>query len=429
MSNLPSLRVSDDRRILETVDGKPFFYLADTAWELFHRLTRHEAGLYLRVRAVQGFNAIQAVALAEEDGLRVPNREGHLPLIDLDPTKPNEPYWELVDHVIDLAGSLGLYTALLPTWGDKWNAKWGKGPEIFTPQNARAYGEWIARRYQNRPIIWVMGGDRSIESDNHRLIIRAMAEGVRSVIGSSQLMTFHPPGGRSSSPFVHEESWLDFNMLQSGHTGFDAPNWQMIAHDRALAPTKPVLDGEPCYENHPVMRVVGGKWTPNGQWFKEHHVRKAAWRAALSGACGHTYGCHDIWQFYDPRHVEAKNFARTNWREAVELPGATQMRHVKQWMEQIGLYARLEAAPMAKGVADLSPAETPVCGRAADGQFAMIYLPCPGQYAFDLSSLESAHRCTLISPVTGDVIEQRSIDPGVFEIEHEDGLDVVLLIE
>jgi hypothetical protein len=41
--------------------------------------------------------------------------------------------------VIDKAASLGLYTALLPTWGDKWNKKWGKGPEIFTPENAAVY--------------------------------------------------------------------------------------------------------------------------------------------------------------------------------------------------------------------------------------------------------------------------------------------------
>lgn len=32
------LRVSSNNRFLETSDGKPFFWLGDTAWELFHRL-------------------------------------------------------------------------------------------------------------------------------------------------------------------------------------------------------------------------------------------------------------------------------------------------------------------------------------------------------------------------------------------------------
>ena len=34
---LPALRVSPDRHFLMTEDGRPFFWLADTAWELFHR--------------------------------------------------------------------------------------------------------------------------------------------------------------------------------------------------------------------------------------------------------------------------------------------------------------------------------------------------------------------------------------------------------
>ena len=45
--------------------GTPFFYLGDTAWELFHRLDREEADEYLSLRAAQGFHVIQAAALAE----------------------------------------------------------------------------------------------------------------------------------------------------------------------------------------------------------------------------------------------------------------------------------------------------------------------------------------------------------------------------
>lgn len=36
-STLPRLQVSENQRYLVTTQGKPFFYLADTAWELFHR--------------------------------------------------------------------------------------------------------------------------------------------------------------------------------------------------------------------------------------------------------------------------------------------------------------------------------------------------------------------------------------------------------
>src|SRR4051812_40793041 len=74
-------------------DGKPFYWLGDTGWELFHRLTKEEADEYLKRRAAQDFTVIQAVVLAEMDGLHTPNAYGDKPLIDDDPTKPNEAYF------------------------------------------------------------------------------------------------------------------------------------------------------------------------------------------------------------------------------------------------------------------------------------------------------------------------------------------------
>ena len=67
-------------RYLSWESGEPFFYLGDTAWEMFHKLSREEIQYYCNQRARQGFNAIQAVALAEYDGLTVPNFYGQLPL-------------------------------------------------------------------------------------------------------------------------------------------------------------------------------------------------------------------------------------------------------------------------------------------------------------------------------------------------------------
>ncbi len=141
-------------RFLAKNDGSPFFWLGDTAWELFHRLTRADIAAFLACRARQGFTVIQAVALAEFEGLTVPNLEGNLPLEFTDglpaPGKPLEPYWELVDFAIDEAEKLGLYIALLPTWGDKFNRKWGVGPEIFNAANAYDYALWLAKRYGGR---------------------------------------------------------------------------------------------------------------------------------------------------------------------------------------------------------------------------------------------------------------------------------------
>ena len=110
---------------LVTEDGKPFSYLGDTAWELFHRLTRG-VSLYLEDRASKGFTVIQAVVLAEFNGLTKPNPYGAIPLINNDPTRPSEEYFEHVGYIVDKAEELGLYVGMLPTWGDKVNKKWGR---------------------------------------------------------------------------------------------------------------------------------------------------------------------------------------------------------------------------------------------------------------------------------------------------------------
>ncbi len=98
-------------------DGKYFFWLGDTAWELFHRLNREEADQYLRRRSEQGFTVIQAVVLAEIDGLHTPNPYGNTPLINDDPAKPNEAYFQHVDYIIDKAASYNLNIGLIANMG------------------------------------------------------------------------------------------------------------------------------------------------------------------------------------------------------------------------------------------------------------------------------------------------------------------------
>src|SRR6266508_4642069 len=105
----PRLRVSENRRYLQYADGRPFFYLGDTAWELFHRLNREEATQYLTNRAQKGFTVIQAVVLAQLGGLTVPNPYGDLPLIGGDPAKPNEAYFRHVDFIVNKAEELGMF--------------------------------------------------------------------------------------------------------------------------------------------------------------------------------------------------------------------------------------------------------------------------------------------------------------------------------
>jgi len=368
-AGLPRLKVSENGRFLVTEEGKPFFWLGDTAWLLFARLSKEEAWHYLKARAAQGFTVIQAMTVPW-DARHVPNAAGELAFLDGDPAKPNERYFAHVDAVVDVAVRLGLYMGLLPTWGDAWNP-WEGGGELLSPESAEVYGEFLGRRYRDRPVIWILGGDRNPENERHLATVRALARGLRRGDGGRHLMTFHPSGWSSSSRWFHGDDWLASNMIQSGHSTRNARNYELIAADYARTPAKPCLDGEADYEDHPV------DWKPENGYFDDYDVRKTAYWAVFAGAHGHTYGCNDVWQFYRTGGQPETN-ARTPWREALLLPGAGQMRHLRALMESRPFLTRVPDQSLIVGAAG-DGARHVHATRDASGSYAMLYVPTAGQ--------------------------------------------------
>ncbi|MCR9293675.1 MAG: glycoside hydrolase family 140 protein [bacterium] len=389
-SELPELSVSSNGRFLETAEGKPFFYLADTAWELFHRLNREEADLYLENRAAKGFSVIQAVALAELDGLTTPNAYGHFPLLDNDPLRPDvrpgpdNDYWDHVDYIVERAASLGLYVGMLPTWGDKWQGPQQPGrPIIFDATKAEAYGEWLANRYATMPIIWILGGDRNIYSEQDARLIEAMARGLKRGDGGRHLITYHPRGPGKSSDYFHDAEWLDFNMYQSSHAARDHDNGLFAEQDYGLKPAKPTLDGEPRYETIPVGFYL--KTTVSSLRMDDYDVRQAAYWSVLAGACGHTYGNNNIWQMWDHGRPPVIS-AQTPWHQAMDHPGAFQMGYLRRLMESRPFHQLepvsdwLKDAPLTGGAKVRS-------AMAKDGSFALVYSPRGESFTLDLGVL------------------------------------------
>jgi hypothetical protein len=360
------LKVSENKRFLVYEDGAPFYYLGDTGWELFHRLNKDETEKYLENRRAKGFTVIQAVVLAELDGLNTPNAEGNQPLFDNNPLKPNDAYFEHVDWVIRKAAEKGIFIGLLPTWGDKVDKKWGVGPVIFNKDNAFKYGQWIGNRYKDfKNIIWINGGDRDGGGEN-KIIWDAIGEGIKSV-DKNHLMTFHPFGERSSSEWFQESSWLDFNMCQTGHGQRSYSIYKrLIVRDYSLSPVKPCFDGEPRYEDHPVG------WNPNTLgWFDEADIRQAMYWNLFSGGFGHTYGCHPVWQMLAPGR-EPVGLARHNWYDVLDLPGASDLIHARRLIESRPFLSRVPDQSMI--VQAYFPETDFVVATRGDG-YAFIYFP------------------------------------------------------
>jgi hypothetical protein len=335
---------------------------------------------------------IQAVALAELNGIDDPNSYGDLPLLNRKPTLPaitvgSDPnnahaydYWDHVDFIVNEANARGIYIAMLPTWGS-----WAQEKSIFTPASAQTFGEFLGRRYGDKGIIWVMGGDRN-PGPAQEEIWRAMAKGVTiGATGSERyqdvLMTFHPAGGANSSRWFHNDVWLDFNMWQNGHCR-DTDVHTRIGSDFVRTPTKPVMDGEPLYEDHPVC------FKPQEMGFSnDADIRKFAYWDLFSGAHGHTYGHHSVWQMSTPDRKPI-NFPQMPWHEAINRPGAQQMGYVRQLMESRPFLTR---SPDQSMVLSENPKGSNFVAATRDekGTYAFVYIPTGRKVTIDPTSLQS----------------------------------------
>ena len=382
------IQVGRDAHHLATRGGLPFFWLGDTAWEMIHRLTREEIRHYLDCRSRQGFNAIQTVLLSEMEGLAVPNANGDLPfaaghMLQPDTTEGDDPldpeqydYWDHAAFAVAQAADRGMILGLVAAWGEYVIPRAG-GQCFDTAGQAYAYGHFLGVRFRNHGnVVWILGGDRHPDERPDGLAIwRAMAEGIADGVNgedepdgrsdfSTTCMTHHAFG--SSSIWFHLDPWIDFHMWGSYHSDFSIPRaWEQAGRDWALPDPKPTLNGEPAYENHPV------NWIRDNGRFTSTDSRQIAYWSVFSGACGHTYGCHDVWQFYEPGRKPVTD-AEKPWKEAILLPGAAQMVFLKRLMESRPLFGRVPDQQLIAGGTGSGSGHAV----ATRGQgFAFIYIP------------------------------------------------------
>ena len=383
---LPRLRVSENGRFFVKDDDSPFFYLADTAWGLYH-FSREDADLYLKDRAAKRFTVIQTI-VAHWGGLEVPNAYGQTVFAGGDPARPNNAYFEHVDYVVDKAASLGLYVALVPIWSKEYVTR---EKSVLDKTSAFSYGKFLGLRYRDKPVIWILGGDWFASGTED--IWRAMAAGISEGDGGTHLKTYHPKSPRSSSQWFHNDAWLDFNMLQTGHTSLNR-NYDLVAADYDRIPAKPVVDGEGGYEG-----IADAMAPPNK--IEPHDVRRIAYCGVFAGAAGYTYGANGLFGAASratgpgPRagrgeasRGDGRGAARGGegiqdeggpargpgmpWKEALQMPAGSQMRHLRALIESRPMLVRIPDQwllvndPM--GTTDRIQA----C-RASDGSYAFVY--------------------------------------------------------
>lgn len=418
------LKVSKNQRYLVDQQERPFFWLADTAWELFQRLDKAETDRYFQNRVQKGFTVVQAAIVTPLSNWENPNRQG-ASAFEGDIRSPNEAYFAHVDHVIKEAEQMGLVMALSPAWGNASSTQL----QLSDGDNAYQYGLYLGTRYRDQDnIIWVLGGDTDPQAGF--AMWRDLAQGLEE--SSEQLITFYPQSGRSSSSRFHDDSWLDFHTLHSGH-GWDSPNYAAVLADYQREPAKPIVDAGSRYEN--ITEVAG----LSQQRINAHQVRKAAYNAMLSGAFGHTYGANEIWQFYidnDEGGYSGDGLygANTRWNEALDFAGAWQMGHLRALFERYPWYEFEPVHQLVRSENSAGSGFTPAAV-STKNEAVLIYIPDGQSIELainDVSLIQDAEwfdpRTGEFSPVEREMIRANRFTPPV-QSTNPDAADYLLIIK
>ena len=427
------LKVSDNRHFLQHENGKPFFWLGETAWLFPSRLNRDEAGYYIGETAKNGYNVIQISVLHSLGAMNIYG-DAALPngfdFTGIDKSDEYN-YWKHVDFIVKQAQQRGIYIGMVCVWGG--NVKSGN----VSVEDAKKYGEFLAKRYKNEPnIIWIIGGD--VRGDVRPEVWRTLATTIKS-IDPAHLMTYHPLGRTMSATWFNNESWLDFNMFQSGHRRYgqrrgdgdyaieentEEDSWRFVDRSLAFKPEKPVLDGEPSYEDIPQ-----GLHDTTQPYWQAHDVRRYAYWSVFAGAFGHTYGHNSIMQMYRPGYSPAYG-AKKAWWDAIHDPGCRQMQYLKKLILAFPFFERIPDQSVIAGSNGIQY-ERVIATRGND--YVLVYNYTNRLAEIDMTKISGAKKkAWWYSPVNGQTEYIGEFADGKHSFSHDSGYragnDWVLII-
>ena len=334
--------VSESRRYLQHRDGTPFFWLGDTWWMGLCRRLNWPGGFQelMLDRLAKGFTVIQIVAGLYPDMAPFDERganEAGFPWED-DYARINPAYFDMADVRLFRLAEGGLVPCIVGCWG--YFMGW------MGVEKMKQHWRYLVARYGALPVVWCMAGEatmpwylsetREADTASQRKAWTELTAYVREIDPYRHPITAHP--GDSARNQVEDPSLLDFDMLQTGHSG-----------QRSLPRTIELVTGS--YGSDAVMPVLNGEvsYEGIGAACREEIQRLMFWACMLSGACGHTYGANGIWQVntreepYGPS-PHGMSWGDTTWEEAYQLNGSAQVALGKRFLERFDWW-RFEPHP------------------------------------------------------------------------------------
>jgi hypothetical protein len=433
------IRVAEGGGHLVHADGTPWFYLADTAWNGPMLAGEEDWDYYLQVRWEQGFTACQYVSTqwrtAPEGGPGGPTYWGGDRLERLNPA-----FFQRLDarqEALADAGIVGVPVLLWAIKGGQFNET--NPGNVLSEEDCALLARYQVARWHAYPVVWILNGDGKYldeEAARWRRIGRVVFGETER--GQRAPTMVHPGGQTWVGHEFKDEPWLDIVGYQSGH-GDDEKAWRWIvegppATEWRSVPGKVVMNIESPYEDHVSYQ--------SKERHPAVHVRRANyWSLLVSPTAGVTYGGHGVWG-WDPGGTTPVAHPYTgvskHWREALQLPGAQQMRHlhdvfasVPWWklrpaQELLGGHPYTVAQGSDGGGADVLRYVT--AARTDDGRAAVLYLAAGGELRLDTSSLSGGLIATWVNPRDGSRANAGRVEQGQVALRSPDGDDWVLIL-
>ena len=374
-------RLSPGAGYLWHPDGTPFHWIGDTAWNGPMLASPDEWEAFVQTRAAQGFSVVQFVA-TQWRGLPDGGPDGPAFTCDDDGAiaSLNHDFLRRLDARLDALAAHGLVGAPVLLWAHETKeVDHGDIPQddrpvtqdmsmddvpipeviehnpgIFLSEaDASLLAQHLVSRWHAHPVAFILMGDGDYTADRadrwHRI--------GRATFGDSPSsdrapVVVHPGGMQWVGAEFADEPWVDVIGYQSGHGG-GIGSWRWLQDGPWLADTslnahQAIINLEACYEDHNRMNVMIGVppgWTGR---FSDRDVRRALYGSSLVTASGGvTYGAHGVWS-WEQGGTRPKGHFQTgetkSWREAMALPGATQVRHLRDHLGTVAWW-RLRPAP------------------------------------------------------------------------------------
>jgi hypothetical protein len=381
------VKVSANKRYMVDQNNNPHFMAADTAWNLFSRVTAAEAAQYLDARKNQGFNTIMASIIdISAGGVNGANRAGARPFNNNNMGQPNAAYFDHVNTVLNLAKDRGMQVTVTTAWLSL-AAKDG----TFNTANMTTYGKYLGNRFQaNDNVIWVMGGDWGGANEGicpRQPEVRALANAIKSV-DTRHLMTYHPGLSYAGSTCYNGDSWLDLN---GNYWDFNWNNfssaYRLMYRDYPNTPTRPTFMYETGYENDTYSTRMTARTS-----------RMQSYWMVLAGSPGFTSGATNAWNMV--------NGTRT-WQSTITQPGGTYQGNVARFFTAFD-WTKLVPDPnrtiVTAGFGTYGQEDYVTGARASDGSWVAAYTPTARTLTIDMSKLNGPATARWYDPTNNTYI-------------------------